>query len=324
MAVTSPEYLLVTNQKDITSDFLVRELRRRDISFYRFNTETLPDYEMWSTSLDDGLVFRSNNIEIKTSQVKSAYFRRPGLIQFNNPDSADSIAYRTTEWTYLLRSFYLELGKKWFSHPNAILLAENKPGQLKLAKQLGFDVPEYIISNSLRAVRKLFDNGPVIAKPLSHNLLDEGDEERVIFTVDVPNVGDIEKKNLAMSPVIFQRRVEKKFDLRVTVIGKTVFTTRIDSQARESTKTDWRAGGDKQLKHDLIDLPTNIENKCVQLVEQMNLRYGAIDLVEDLTGRFWFLECNPNGQWAWIENMTGAPISKLIVDELISHGELAL
>ncbi|MCQ3024054.1 hypothetical protein NLO85_26790, partial [Pseudomonas savastanoi] len=35
-------------------------------------------------------------------------------------------------------------------------------------------------------------------------------------------------------------------------------------------------------------------------------------------GKLWFLEINPNGQWAWIENQTGYPIAAAIVDELES------
>jgi len=319
MVINSPKYILVTNQRDITSDFLVRELQKREIPFFRFNTETLPDFEAWSSG--EGFFLRSENITINTSLIKAAYFRRPGLIQFEGSDQADSDAYRATEWTYLLRSLYLELGRKWLSHPNNILLAENKPGQLKQARELGFMVPEYVVSNSLNAVKELFSNHPVVAKPLSHNLLNEGDSERVIFTVDVPTIEEIKHGQLAMSPVIFQQKIEKKFDLRITVVGELAIATQINSQIDMNTKTDWRAGGDKILEHKLVALPPDIENKCIELVKKMNLRYGAIDLVEDLNGHFWFLECNPNGQWAWIENMTGAPISKLIVDELISHGE---
>ena len=55
---------------------------------------------------------------------------------------------------------------------------------------------------------------------------------------------------------------------------------------------------------------------AVALVDELNLRFGAIDLIRDVNGEYWFLECNPNGQWAWIENRTGLPISAAIVDEL--------
>jgi len=48
------------------------------------------------------------------------------------------------------------------------------------------------------------------------------------------------------------------------------------------------------------------------------LRFSAIDLVEATDGDFWFLEANPNGQWAWIEQRTGAPVSAAIATALCS------
>lgn len=36
---------------------------------------------------------------------------------------------------------------------------------------------------------------------------------------------------------------------------------------------------------------------------------GTIDLVLDEQGQIWFLEVNPNGQWAWLEEATGEPIA---------------
>lgn len=61
--------------------------------------------------------------------------------------------------------------------------------------------------------------------------------------------------------------------------------------------------------------------KCINLVKDLNLRFGAIDLVCDLDGDYWFLEINPNGQWAWIENQTKLPIASSIVDELLKISE---
>ena len=46
------------------------------------------------------------------------------------------------------------------------------------------------------------------------------------------------------------------------------------------------------------------------------LGFGAIDLIQDRDGAHWFLEINPNGQWAWIETRTGQPIATAIVDWL--------
>jgi hypothetical protein len=36
--------------------------------------------------------------------------------------------------------------------------------------------------------------------------------------------------------------------------------------------------------------------------------FGAIDLILDPAGHYHFLELNPNGQWAWIQQLTGQQI----------------
>lgn len=105
-------------------------------------------------------------------------------------------------------------------------------------------------------------------------------------------------------------------DIRATVVGNQVFAVSIHSQDWEETRVDWRRGSNPHLLHEVIDLPDDLSEQCIRIVQSQLLRFGAIDLVLDSDGEFWFLECNPNGQWAWIENRTGLPIAA-ITDEML-------
>ncbi|WP_329150150.1 hypothetical protein OIU91_25245 [Streptomyces sp. NBC_01456] len=51
-----------------------------------------------------------------------------------------------------------------------------------------------------------------------------------------------------------------------------------------------------------------------------DLRYGAFDFALTADGAWWFLECNPNGQWAWLEAAAGLPLTAAIAD-LLENGE---
>jgi len=51
----------------------------------------------------------------------------------------------------------------------------------------------------------------------------------------------------------------------------------------------------------------------------LKLRFGAIDFVLDKNEEFIFLEINPNGQWAWIEKLTGYQISHEITNLLVNE-----
>lgn len=48
----------------------------------------------------------------------------------------------------------------------------------------------------------------------------------------------------------------------------------------------------------------------------MNLNFGCFDFIKAKSGCYYFLECNPNGQWLWLEIDLGIPISKSISDFL--------
>ena len=213
------------------------------------------------------------------------------------------------------------MGHRWFCHPEDILLAENKPRQLHLAHEIGFNVPETIITNDIDSVKNLEANIRLVAKPLKQALIETEDFGKVIFTSDIDLLSDDDRNSIYVCPVIFQQQIPKETDIRVTVVGEQVFAVAIHSQETEETKIDWRRGSNPQLRHEIICLPNDVAEKCVQIVQLQSLRFGAIDLVQDPDGKFWFLECNPNGQWAWIENRTGLPIAAAITDELLKVGD---
>ncbi len=53
-----------------------------------------------------------------------------------------------------------------------------------------------------------------------------------------------------------------------------------------------------------------------RLMQQLRLRFGALDFVVGPDGAWTFLEINPNGQWAWLQDATGLPIAAAIADAL--------
>ncbi len=308
--------LLISNERDLTTDFIVRELKRRSIPFLRLNTDRLGNFKIAFDPLSSRFEMLIEGEKFFIRTVTAAYFRRPEPPKAASEVDDGSRTYVLAEWNALLKALYILVGDRWFSHPKNILLAEDKPEQLRLAKTLEFDVPPTLITNDLDRAIEFLEAGPAIAKPLRQAVVEEAGAEQVIFTSEVPGLRESDRAALQIAPVIFQRNIPKKYDLRVTVVGNRVFSAAIHSQSNAATKVDWRKGSETTLAHEKFELPPDIARKCVEFVRLQNLRFGAIDLVLDDEGQFWFLECNPNGQWAWIENRTGMPIASAIVDEL--------
>lgn len=309
--------LLVTNRQDLTTDFIVLELQRRGLPYFRLNTEALGEAEVrigfgsagdWSIDLGDRILSGVN--------IQAAYFRRPGAPEIDAAvlDPGER-TYCTGEWGAVLKTLYSRLEPRWLSAPSAILTAEDKPRQLLAALDLGFKVPETLVTNAFTSATAFLAGPPAIAKPLREARI-EGDRETVIFTSRVETLAARDAPAFKAAPLILQREVPKRADVRVTVVHDRVFAVSIGSQSHEETTVDWRRGAVMELAHTPIDLPEPIERRCVALVKGLNLGFGAIDLVWGQDGDFWFLEVNPNGQWAWIENRTGLPIAAALVDAL--------
>jgi glutathione synthase/RimK-type ligase-like ATP-grasp enzyme len=315
VSVRSGLILLVTNKRDVTTDYVVMEMRRRGRRFCRLNTEDLPQHEIAMVDGDpSNLTLTGLCGDLSIADVTGAYYRRPGNIEVGG--NAAVAEYVVAEWSAIVRSLWNALEGRWLNSPFSILRAEDKPRQLAAARRAGFQIPGTLVTNAFEMARAFLADGPMVAKPLRHALINDGEVGSVVFTSRVEALESADAEGFRRAPMIMQREVPKRSDIRVLVVDDRVFATRILSQAHDETKVDWRKGVRKDLDHEVMDLPADVALACISVTRNLGLRFAAIDLVEDLDGRFWFLEANPNGQWAWIEQRTGAPVTAAIVDAL--------
>jgi glutathione synthase/RimK-type ligase-like ATP-grasp enzyme len=212
---------------------------------------------------------------------------------------------------------------KWMSHPANIQLAESKIYQLSVARSHGFAVPDTLISNDAERIRRFFEEkgGEVVAKPLRLGYFDYGDRQTGVFTSRVALDDLSEDAPLRMAPVIYQEMIPKLFDIRVTVVGQRVFAAAIDSQSEPSATLDWRRTDNEDLPHYAHELPEPVQKACLDYMNALGLDFGALDFVLTPQNEYVFLEVNPNGQWIWIEEKLGFPISEAIATRLLDMSE---
>lgn len=124
---------------------------------------------------------------------------------------------------------------------------------------------------------------------------------------------------------MFQPAIDVAVDIRATVIGDKVFAATIRSKTIDdpsSNVRDWRiANDDPDIKIEGYTLPKNIADLCVEHVKELGLKFGALDLVLDKKGKYWFLENNPAGQWTFVEQKTKQPIGKTLAELLMKGNE---
>lgn len=312
--------LLFTNKEDVTTDFVVQELKQRNIEFYRFNTEELSKTVEIDLDIVKNRFFLFDKLENKRYDLlgfTDIYYRRPELPKYDDKELTEGEKkYLQVEIYYTLEGVYRLLsGKHWFNNVFAIRNAENKIYQLLLAKELGLTLPATLISNNYNSIKHFLEYGSHIIKPVHNARVMDEKIPRIIFTSEITQA--VKKEEAEFNINYLQNKIQKRCDVRVTFVGKKYFAVAIESQVLEDTLVDWR-NGEHILQHTPIELPDNIKEKCILLMERLGLNFGAIDFVQDKEGNYVFLEINPNGQWAWIEHLTGLPISKEIVKCLCS------
>lgn len=222
-----------------------------------------------------------------------------------------------------LWSLYTTLDAFWVNPPlyGSQLLQRNKLLQLKDASNIGLKIPDTLITNDPdELVDFCKDNGNVIAVKLLRGnwFVEEGSNIPLsVFTQRI-SLDDVLKnrEDIKLAPVLAQEYVEKYLELRITIVGRKIFTCAIHSQDSEQTKIDWRNYDLMNVKHEPYKLPLEIEDKLFALMNQWHLNFGALDMILTPSGEYVFLEINPNGQWLWIEQLTNMPISKSIAEIL--------
>jgi glutathione synthase/RimK-type ligase-like ATP-grasp enzyme len=118
-------------------------------------------------------------------------------------------------------------------------------------------------------------------------------------------------------PLTFQEYVDKAYELRITVVGQAVLACKIDSQnAAGLTAVDWRQYNIPKTPHYSYEVSVDLRDKLLLFHQITGLRYSAFDLIRSTAGEYIFLETNPFGQWLWIEDLTGMPITLSIANEL--------
>lgn len=214
----------------------------------------------------------------------------------------------------------LAIDAYWLNRPYANRLARHKPLQLALAASRGLSVPDTRITDDPEEIRALYSHwdGRMVAKLVGGQIAAPRPEEQyVVFTALVDSDDLRSDAALAACPAIYQRRVEKAFDLRVTIVGERMFACRVDSHDDELGAVDWRRAGVGAASIRPYELDPDMGGKCLALMRALGLDLAGLDLIVTPEGETVFLEINAAGQWLWVQEATGMPIAAAIVDQLL-------
>ena len=257
----------------------------------------------WSHDSNSNAVLVDQSNPLFLEDVVSVWYRRP---QRPLPDSRVKDPFDRThvqnEWNTAFHSVLRNAVPYWVNPMEADIQAGKKPVQLEAARKIGLRTPRTLITNSRADIEAFYEscNRSVIFKPLTAHP-NKFLETRVLDAEAMAHLN-----SLFLSPVLFQEKVNTGRDLRVTVMGEQISAAAIDSQQSEYP-LDSRI--DMGVSHKPVELDSDLSKQLLDLMAELGLVYGAIDLIETKDGEIVFLEVNPGGQFLYIELLASIPLS---------------
>jgi glutathione synthase/RimK-type ligase-like ATP-grasp enzyme len=201
----------------------------------------------------------------------------------------------------------------WIDPIEANQIAGNKTRQLRLAQREGLVIPETLITNDPDEARRFFarHGGRVIAK--MQTTLRYGMEGGGGLPTRLLRREDLDALDgLRHCPMIFQRYIEKAWELRVAWVDGRAFVGALDGK---KCGTDWRY--ESSAAWEPHSLPEGVRSALARLMSALGLRQGAIDLIVTPQGEYVFLEVNPSGEWGMLEAELSLPIAAALADALL-------
>lgn len=224
-------------------------------------------------------------------------------------------------WRESLNGMYATLSQSTFFTNNSIhnsMKAQNKLDFFKAVQYANILAPASLISNDKEQINNFFDNhSDVIIKTLHQIYLEYQGQQTMMLVKNVHKEQFLPFDSLNECPLFLQEKIQKIYDIRVTMIGKQYFACKIDASRSPIGNLDWRVYDLPNTPHESIKLPQDIVEKLFKILEYFNLDYATLDLCVDEQQNFWLLDVNPFGKYMWIELATNLPISENIAKFLL-------
>jgi ribosomal protein S6-L-glutamate ligase RimK-like protein len=248
---------------------------------------------------------------VDLSSAKSVWWRRPQVANVSGVSDHNAQVFAAGEWHEAVAGVWQLMPARWVNPPAADEVASHKAYQLRVAAELGLRIPRTLMTSDPDRARAFIEDqgvGQTIFKTFSCTY-QVWRETRPVRDEELRNLDA-----LRLAPVIFQEYIEAEADLRVTVVGDQVFAAAIHAADTEYPFDFRMVLG--QAKVEAVELPAPVREKLLRFMRRLGLVYGAIDLRRTSSGEHVFLEINTAGEFLFVEERAGLPVSAALADWL--------
>lgn len=199
---------------------------------------------------------------------------------------------------------------------------KEKLEMLQICLDLNLNIPDVLITSRSDDLREFLTlHKKIITKPVKNPSirfkiesfkLSLSTSTKLLTTLDIPG------NNIKFLPSFFQKYIDKKFEIRTFYLNGIFKSMVIFSQENEKTKIDFR-NYDYERPNRCVpySLPKSLEKKLHKLMVKLHLNSGSFDLIYTPSGKYYFLEVNPIGQFQWLSKNCNYYIERLIAHKLL-------
>lgn len=278
-----------------------REVVRLDLADFPAHGEITLEY---GAAGEPAYTVRTPTVHARLDGCRAAWWRRVRPFTVDRGlDTFRDQSFAVSETGQALHGLFHSLRCTWVNPPALDGTAHHKPYQWEMARRTGLALPRTLVTNDPGRARRFIQETGVGRTVFKAFVASAGAwrETRLVRTEDLAALDAVR-----YAPVIFQEYVPGT-DLRVTVVGDRVFAAEIDA-SRTGYPVDMRMVVNEARVRP-VTLPSAVTGRLLRLMRALGLVYGAVDLRRRAGGEYVFLEVNPAGQWLFVEERTGLPIT---------------
>jgi hypothetical protein len=195
------------------------------------------------------------------------------------------------------------VGCRCINSPSAAWIINKKAIQLYKASKSGLCIPETLMGNESERVSAFLSTqgGRKIYKGFMPHVWENSQTGMTAFaqTSEVSINDERMRDTLTYSPGIYQQLINKRYDVRVMVMGPLIRAFMIRSDV-----LDWRIDAAYGRAHaEEISIPDGVLAGIRNFMSSAGVIFGCLDFAVDQAGDWWFLEINESGQFLWIDQM---------------------
>jgi hypothetical protein len=236
---------------------------------------------------------RVRNRRIDLAEITAAYLRPYELARKNGgaPRGTLTVEHAMTCWSMITPALVV-------NRPQAMAANDSKPCQMEQIRELGFRVPETLITTDPDAARDFWEqHGAVIYKSVSGT-------RSIVSRLRPAHAGRL--ANVSHCPTQFQEYVPGT-DHRVHVVGDELFASEIVSDA-----DDYRYPARHRVEIRVCRVPEEVGARCRRLARVARLPVAGIDLRRTPDSEWYCFEVNPSPAFTYYESRTRQPIGRAI------------